>query len=542
MAVALYARVSTTRQADNELSIPDQLRQMREWCKAKGFDIGAEYVEPGASATDDRRAEFQRMVADALRTPSPFEAIIVHSRSRFFRDLLQFLQYERALKKAAVKVLSITQQTSDDAAGEMASKLFSLFDEYQSKENSKHTQRAMLENARQGYWNGSIAPFGYRVVDTEAVGNRGRLKRRLEIDPVKAATVREIYALYVHGFQSRPLGMKAIAQHLNERGISMRERPWRAQKVNQVLADSAYSGYFYFNRRDSKTRRIKPQTEWIAVEVPAIVSPDIFERAARRRASSDPKMHPPRAASSPAPLVGLLRCGHCGAGMAQASGKSGRYRYYKCTTRLSKDINRCDSRNLPRAEADRLVLSALSERVFTPSRVRRMLHELAKRRRTARSAEGAQLLHLRRDLDSATSGLQRLYDAVEKGALPPMDDTLRARAQKLQARRAEVLVELAKLKDRQHLASVNIAPAKIDAFCKVLKDRLTDSNSGLGKAYLRLLVDEIRLQGDELTVRGSYGQLSEALGQVEKMKLGEVPSFIRDWRARQDLNPRPSGS
>ena len=30
MHVALYARVSTTRQAENELSIPDQLRQLNE--------------------------------------------------------------------------------------------------------------------------------------------------------------------------------------------------------------------------------------------------------------------------------------------------------------------------------------------------------------------------------------------------------------------------------------------------------------------------------------------------------------------------------
>ena len=185
---ALYLRVSTGRQADQDLSIPDQRKQTKAWCEARGWEVVAEFVKPGASAMDDKRPEFQRMVADALRAPSPFEAIIVHSRSRFFRDLLQFLQYERSLKRAGIKVLSITQQTSDDAAGEMASKLFSLFDEYQSKENSKHTQRAMLENARQGYWNGSIAPFGYRAVDTEAVGNRGRLKRRLEVDPVEAPT------------------------------------------------------------------------------------------------------------------------------------------------------------------------------------------------------------------------------------------------------------------------------------------------------------------------------------------------------------------
>src|ERR1035437_134950 len=39
MIVALYARVSTARQAEKDLSIPDQLRQMREWCKAKNHQI-----------------------------------------------------------------------------------------------------------------------------------------------------------------------------------------------------------------------------------------------------------------------------------------------------------------------------------------------------------------------------------------------------------------------------------------------------------------------------------------------------------------------
>ena len=36
MHVALYVRVSTTRQAENDLSIPDQLRHLNEWAKANG--------------------------------------------------------------------------------------------------------------------------------------------------------------------------------------------------------------------------------------------------------------------------------------------------------------------------------------------------------------------------------------------------------------------------------------------------------------------------------------------------------------------------
>ncbi|MBK9521372.1 MAG: recombinase family protein [Rhodocyclaceae bacterium] len=55
MQIALYARVSTSRQADNDLSIPDQLRQLNEWGRANGHLVVHEYVEPGASATDDKR-------------------------------------------------------------------------------------------------------------------------------------------------------------------------------------------------------------------------------------------------------------------------------------------------------------------------------------------------------------------------------------------------------------------------------------------------------------------------------------------------------
>jgi hypothetical protein len=100
--------------------------------------------------------------------------------------------------------------------------------------------------------------------------------------------------------------MKGIAEHLNRRGTTMRGRAWRAQKVNSVLSDTVYTGCLYFNRRDSKTLRPKPQTEWIAVEVSAIIGADIFERVEKKRADCDPKMHPPRALASPAPLVGLL--------------------------------------------------------------------------------------------------------------------------------------------------------------------------------------------------------------------------------------------
>src|SRR6202035_3799797 len=207
---ALYLRVSTGRQADNDLSIPDQRQQAKGYCTSRGWEIVADHVEPGVSATDDRRPEFQRMIDAATTKPPAFEAIVVHSFSRFFRDQFQLEFYVRRLAKAGVRLVSITQELGDDPMSNMIRQIMALFDEYQSKENAKHTLRAMKENARQGFFNGSRPPFGFRTVAMEAQGRRGP-KKRLEIDPAEAASVRQVFDLYLAGHRGTPMGEKSLA-------------------------------------------------------------------------------------------------------------------------------------------------------------------------------------------------------------------------------------------------------------------------------------------------------------------------------------------
>ena len=50
-----------------------------------------------------------------------------------------------------MRLVSITQELGDDPMSNMIRQIIALFDEYQSKENAKHTLRAMKENALQGF-------------------------------------------------------------------------------------------------------------------------------------------------------------------------------------------------------------------------------------------------------------------------------------------------------------------------------------------------------------------------------------------------------
>ncbi|MGE0236923.1 recombinase family protein [Methylocystis sp.] len=77
LRAALYLRVSTTRQAEVDLSIPDQQTQTSTYCARQGWRVVAEYVEPGASAMDDNRPEFQRMIERACDDDHPINVIVV---------------------------------------------------------------------------------------------------------------------------------------------------------------------------------------------------------------------------------------------------------------------------------------------------------------------------------------------------------------------------------------------------------------------------------------------------------------------------------
>ncbi len=425
MHVALYARVSTVRQADNDLSIPDQLRQLNEWCKANGHLVVHEYVEPGASATDDKRPVFQQMINDAMQKPQAFEAIVIHSLSRFFRDGIEFGVYERKLIKNKVQIISITQPTSDDAGGEMMRRIINLFDEHQSKENSKHTSRAMKENARQGFFNGSKPPFGYQVITTETQGSRGRKKKKLEINEAEAGIVRMIYDLYLNGLSGKSFGVKDIAKYLTDKGLLMRGKAWRMQKVHIVLSDTLYMGEYFFNVLDSKTGQKRPPTEWVKTNIPVIIDAARFEQARRKRELRAPAQTPPRITSSPTLLTGLLKCG---GSMTLATGKGGRYKYYKCTSRKNKGNYACDSKNLPMEITDQQVLNQLAETVLTPQRVHSMMIALRKRIKSSKDLQQQRVNELSRQIKQIEERQHRLLDAIETGVID-LDETTQRRAQ-----------------------------------------------------------------------------------------------------------------
>ena len=231
--------------------------------------------------------------------------------------------------------------------------------------------------------------------------------------------------------------------------------------------------------------------------------------------------------NSPTLLTGLLKCGRCGAGMTLATGKGGKYRYYKCQSRIAKGNGTCDSGNLPMEKLDELVLKALAEKVFTPKRLKSMITGAQKHLRSSQSEHDAQLKQLKAALNDLTARSERLFEAVETGHLP-LDSALQQRSHKLQARRQELLLEIAGLKRQGETPLKVLDLGQIDAFGTALKAKLV-ANSPFAKQYLRLLVSQVRVTGKAVEVSGTYDALAAAIGQSKHYAIATVPSFAPRW-------------
>jgi site-specific DNA recombinase len=537
LRAALYLRVSTTRQAEVDLSIPDQQAQTSAYCARQGWRVVAEYVEPGASAMDDNRPEFQRMIERACDDDHPIDAIVVHSFSRFFRDAFGLEMYVRKLAKNNVRLVSITQELGDDPAQVMMRQVIALFDEYQSRENGKHVLRAMKENARQGFYNGSRLPLGYALAEVDKRGHR--TKKKLVIDPVEAETVRLIYRLYLEGEGGRgPMGVKEVTKALNARGERTRlGARFGVASVHKILTNPVYAGRWRFNQREAKTGRSKPESEVIEIGVPAIVDRAVFDKVQTSLAARDPRVMAPRVVTGPILLTGLAHCATCGGAMTLRTGtsKSGKvHRYYTCSTAARVGKAGCKGRSIAMDRLDGLVTTHLADRLLGPSRLAGLLTSLAEKRASSDVEVQERARVLQREIAQADEKLRRLYKMVEDG-VTEIDETLAERLAALKSDRDRGKVALERIKVRL-APEVTLEPDQIERFGAFMRERITTGETTFRKAYLRSIVDAIEVDDKIVRIHGSKASLEQAVIAGEQIGKG-VRSFIRKWRSLGDSNP-----
>lgn len=536
--VLIYARVSTKRQADNELSVPDQVASAERWIAEHSAIKAGLFIDAGASATNDHRSEFQAMIKMAMDQDRPVDVILTHSLSRLFRNALHFMQYKEQLRRNKVRIVSITQAFGDDPAAELAVGMMALFDEYHSSENSKHVKRTMLANASRGYWNGQTPPLGYRIVNVPQP--KGKDRKRLEPDPETKHIPEFIFDTYVHGYKGAPVGITELAHILNERGERMSGRRFHTSNVQGILSNTAYIGVVMYNRRDSKTGEVRPEDEWVPIPVPPLISEELFYSAKAQRAARDPKMGEAAEKNGTNLLTGSVICGcggdGCGGGMTTATGKGGQYKYYACHRRAAAGQTECGGRRIRMDTLDDLVVDAVAEHVLAPDRLSALLKAWMDRSTDSQTARRDQLKQLRTRLTLLDGESARVIKLVRSGLFEPDDPQIATEIGNIAAQKRNIAVDIESLQRQLDDGERRITPSVLEKFGALISKELRNRGSRGRRDYVRLLVDRIEVGRETIRITGSKNRLSRAAMGVPPKA---VPKAEREWCALQDSNLLP---
>ncbi len=292
-------------QAEKELSLTAQRRSAEEFAARHGAVIDHNYVEPGASGTDTHRTVFNELLGGALRPNSSIATIVVHHTSRFTRDATHSRVVKKELRRAGVRVLSVTQELTEDPMGTLMEGFFECIDQYESEVNGLRTAAAMREAVPQGFYPGGLTPYGFCKVPVEVRAGK-KPRHKLAVQPDEAKFLRTMYRLYITGKRwAEGCGgaQQARLPHAGGEPLGQRRGDPDPPAVGGGWGRAV--GVHYHGK-------LRPPNEWITLPVEPIIDAQTYALVKELCEQRRPTELPGRASAKPRVLTGLARCGLCG--------------------------------------------------------------------------------------------------------------------------------------------------------------------------------------------------------------------------------------
>ena len=214
MRVALYARVSTERQAERG-TIGSQLEQLRSHVAGAGHELVGEYVDDGHSG-----ARLDRPGLDALRDAAEgglFEQVWCLSPDRLARAYAYqvLVLDELARLGVTVRFTDAPDLSADDPQAVLLTQVQGVIAEYEKAKIAERYRRGKLFRARAGEITTWRTAYGYRRVPRSATTGPAHW----EIYEPEAAVVRRIFTDRAGG-----LTVREICRRLNTDRVAISER------------------------------------------------------------------------------------------------------------------------------------------------------------------------------------------------------------------------------------------------------------------------------------------------------------------------------
>ena len=141
--VAIYARVSTL---NNGQDPGMQTRELKEYCKRRGWKVFEEYVDRGFSGAKDSRPALDQLMAGAHRRL--FSVVVCWRFDRFARSVSHLLKALETFRALGIEFVSLSEQV--DTSTPTGKMVFTVLGAVAELERSLTVERvkAGIRNAR----------------------------------------------------------------------------------------------------------------------------------------------------------------------------------------------------------------------------------------------------------------------------------------------------------------------------------------------------------------------------------------------------------
>ena len=509
MRVALYARVSTTRQAQAQ-GIEQQLDRLRAAVSERGWELDDQHVyrDDGYSGARIGRPGLDRLRDHAAL--AELDLVLVTAPDRLARNYVHQVLLIEELAGHGCQVEFLDRPMTADPHDQLLLQIRGAVAEYERTLIAERMRRGRQAKLRAGTllpW--TTAPFGYRLDP-----DRPRRADAVRTEPGEAALIAQLFDWYLEPGAT----IYQLAARLTDLGVPtpMGGPRWNVASVRGILRNPAYAGRALSNRTQvAPARRRKsamlpagpgqshaprPEEDWIAVPVPPIVSEEIF---AQVQAKLDANQQcAARNTRHEYLLRALVSCGACRLSCTGRQVAKG-YRYYLCRGRTdplrAAQGQRCTARYIPAAQLDELVWADLCALLTDPAQAARALARaqsgawLPQELQARQAAIGQALAQLERQQ-------QRLLDAylAEVIALAELD----RKRQDLDRRRDTLLAQQRQLDAaaRQKLELGAVADG-IEAFCQTVRAGLATATFEQRRLLAELLIDCVVVTDGDVEIR-----------------------------------------
>jgi site-specific DNA recombinase len=502
MRAAIYCRVSSEMQAEDETPIAGQLEECQAYAKAKGWEVVKVYKDEGFTGRNTDRPAFQQMMADALQKPTPFEKIIVWKGSRIARNTEDRLACQSLLARKGIDIVSVKEPEFEGSIKILMLPIMAAIDEYQSYVIGEDTLRGMKTLARQGYSPGGRPPKGYRT-NRKLIGlkKNGEPHFRVlwEPDPEWRDKALKAFQMLAEGRSSEDI--------IKETGVVK-----DASSISTYFRNPTFIGERVFNIHRRKNGRVikVPLSDPDVIRVPnaheAIIPKELFNRVQTIIEQRRPQPRQIRASKHDFILSGLLWCDKHNCTITGSGTRE--HHYYVCESFRRHGRKASDCPSLKKETLEKFILDILKQQIFSLQRIREAVKYLIDTTRTEdkntlneSDSLKARIAKLRKEINGLNQGM------IDSGLFPQSTMKLVTDRESEIGKLDKQLVEIKNGGNKTHvLKNLTFDEKTIRDIQQQAYSILDNESPNNLRVFLRNYIDVIKISGNSMNIQFKFSE------------------------------------